>query len=181
MACIFQLILCLQHLSHLYMTTGKTIALTLQTFAGKVMSLFFKMLSNFVKAFLARRKCLLISQEQLWELDHREGCALKKWCFQIVVLEKTLESALDCKEIKPVNPKGNYLWIFIGRTVATTPTLWPPDMKSWVIGKDSDAGNNWRQEKGRTGWVGWLALLTQWKWAWLNSGSWWRTGKSGML
>ena len=86
------------------------------------------------------------------------------WCFSIVVLEKTLESPLDSKEIKPVNPKGNQPWIFIGRTDAKTeaPVLWPPDVKSWLIGKDPDAGKDWRQEeKGMTedemvGWHHWL-------------------------
>ena len=82
-------------------------------------------------------------------LDHKEGWAPKNWCFWIVVLEKTLESPLDCKEIKPVNPKGNQPWIFIGRTdaKAEAPILWPPDVKNWLIGKDSDAGKDWRREK----------------------------------
>ena len=85
----------------------------------------------------------------IWELDHKEGWVPKNWCFQIVVLEKTLESHLDCKEIKAVNPKGNQPWIFIGRTdvEAETPILWPPDEKNWVIGKDPDSGKDWRQEK----------------------------------
>ena len=86
------------------------------------------------------------------ELDYRESWALKNWCFWTVVLEKTLESPLDCKEIQPVHPKGNQSWIFIGRTdvEAETPILWPPDAKSQLTGKDSDAGNNWGQEeKGR--------------------------------
>ena len=88
---------------------------------------------------------------QMWELDHKEGWVLKNWCFGIVVLEKTLESPLDSKEIKPVNPKGNQLWIFIGRTdtEAEPAIIWPPDAKSWLIGKDPDAGKDWRQkEKG---------------------------------
>ena len=74
----------------------------------------------------------------------------KNWCFWTVVLEKTLESPLDCKELQPVHPKGNQFWVFIGRTdVETeTPVFWPPDGKSWLIGKDPDAGNDWRQEKG---------------------------------
>ena len=85
------------------------------------------------------------SQVQMQELDRKEGWAPKNWCFQIVVL-KTLESPLDCKEIKPVNPKGNQLWIFIGRTdaEAEAPILWPPDVKSWLIGKDPNAGKDWR-------------------------------------
>ena len=82
------------------------------------------------------------------ELNHKECLALKNWCFWIVVLEKTLESPLDCKEIKPVNPTGNQSWIFIGRTDAEAegPILWPPDAKNWLTGKDPDAGKDWRQE-----------------------------------
>ena len=78
----------------------------------------------------------------MWELDYKESSALKNWCFWTVVLEKTLESPLDCKEIQRVHPKGNQIWIFTGRTnaEAETPILWPPDVKSWLIGKDPDAG-----------------------------------------
>ena len=85
----------------------------------------------------------------MWELDHKEGWVPKNWCFQIVVLEKILESPLDCTEIKPVNPKGIQPWTFIGRTAAETeaPVLWPPDAKSQLIGKDPDAGKDWRQEE----------------------------------
>ena len=86
-----------------------------------------------------------------YELDRKEGWALQNWCFQIVVLEKTLESALDSKEIKPFNPKGNQPWIFIGRAdaEAEVPVLWPTEMKSWLAGKDPDAGKDRRQkEKG---------------------------------
>ena len=89
----------------------------------------------------------------MWELDHKEGWALNNWCFWTVVLEKTLGSPLDCTEIKPVNPKGNQFWIFLGRTdtEAVAPILWPPDAKNLLIGKDSDAGKDWRQEeKGMT-------------------------------
>ena len=100
----------------------------------------------------------------MWELDHKESWTLKNWCFWTVVLEQTLESPLDSKEIKPVNPKGNQSWIFIGMTdtEAETPVLWPPHGKSWLIGKDSDAGRDWGQEeKGTTedemaGWHHWL-------------------------
>ena len=84
--------------------------------------------------------------------DYKESWALKNWCFWAVVLEKTLESPLDSKELKPVNPKGNQPWIFIGRTdaEAETPILWPPDANNWLIGKDFDAGKGWRwEEKGR--------------------------------
>ena len=90
------------------------------------------------------------SHVQMWELDHKEGWAPKNWCFRTVVLEKTLKSPLDSK-IKPVNPKGNQPWIFIGRSDAEAPILWPPDVRSWLIGKDPDAGKDWRQkEKGTT-------------------------------
>ena len=92
------------------------------------------------------------SGSHVWicELDHKEGWVLKNWCFQIVVLEKTLESPLDSKEIKPVNPKGNQSWIFIGRTDVEGEALilWP-DATSWLIWKDPDAGKDWRQEVKR--------------------------------
>ena len=85
----------------------------------------------------------------MWELDCDESWAPKNWCFWIMVLEKTLESPLDCKEIQPVHPKGDQSWVFIGRTdaEAEAPVLWPPDAKSWLIGKDPDAGRDWRQEE----------------------------------
>ena len=88
----------------------------------------------------------------MWELDYKESWALKNWCFWIVVLEKTLESPLDCKDIQLVNPKGNQFWIFIEMTdaEAETPRVWPPDVKNWLTGKDPDAGKDWRQEKGMT-------------------------------
>ena len=82
----------------------------------------------------------------MWELDYKESWAQKNWCFWTVVLEKTLKSPLDSKEIKPVNPKGNQSWIFIGRTdaEAEAPILWPLDVKIWLTGKDPDAGKDWR-------------------------------------
>ena len=88
----------------------------------------------------------------MWELDCEESWAPKKWCFWTVVLEKTLESPLDCKEIQPVNPKGNQSWIFTGRTDAEAEILrhWPPDVKNWLIGKDPDAGKGWSRR--RRGW-----------------------------
>ena len=89
----------------------------------------------------------------MWKLDHNEDWELKNWCFWIVVLEKTLENPLDCKEIKPVNPKGNQLCIYIVKTYAEAeaPILWPPDAESWLSGKDPDAGKDWKQkEKGMT-------------------------------
>ena len=93
--------------------------------------------------------CFSSSHVQMWELNHKEGWVLKNWCFWIVVLEKTLGSPLDSKKIKPVNPKGNQFWIFIGRTDAEAPILWPSDVKSWLIGKDPDAEKDWRQKEKR--------------------------------
>ena len=193
------------------------------------------------------------SSGHVWlrELHYKESWALKNWCFWTVVLEKTLESPLDCKEIQPVHPKGDQSWIFIGRTdaEAETPILWPPDGKSWLIWKDPDVGRDWGQEeKGMTedemaGWHhwldgresewtpgvgdgqgglaccgpwghkeldtterlnnppvskgnpgmrpsssqsyrgldGWMASLTRWTWVWVTSGSWWWTGRAGVL
>ena len=95
----------------------------------------------------------LSSYVWMWELDYKERWAPKNWCFWTVVLEKTLESPLDCKKIQAVHPKGDQSWIFTGRTdvEAETPILWPPDVKNWLIGKDPDAGKDWRQEeKGMT-------------------------------
>ena len=88
----------------------------------------------------------------MWELDCEETWAPKNWCFWTVVLEKTLESPLDCKEIQPVHPKGNQSWIFIGRTdvEAESPVLWPPNVKKWLIWKDRDSWKDWRWEKGTT-------------------------------
>ena len=104
------------------------------------------------------------SQLWMWELDNKEGWALKNWFFWTVVLEKTLQSPLDHKEIKPIYPKGNQLWIFIVKTVAEAeaPVLWLPNVKSWLIGKDPDAWKNWGQEEKRVGkdemvvWHHWL-------------------------
>ena len=100
----------------------------------------------------------------IWDLDYKESWALKNWCFLTVVLEKTLESPLDCKEIQPVNPKGNQFWIFFGRTddEAEAPILWPSDANSWFIGKDPDVGKDWGWEEKRVtedemvGWHHWL-------------------------
>ena len=92
------------------------------------------------------------SHAWIWELNYKESWAPKNCCFWTVVLEKTLESPLDCKVIRPVHPKGNQSWIFIGRTdaKAETPILWPPDAKNWLIGKDTDAGKDWRREEKGT-------------------------------
>ena len=99
----------------------------------------------------------------MWELDYKQSWAQKNWCFWTVVLEKTLESPLDCKEIQPVHPKGGHSWVFIGRSdvEAETPILWPPDVKSWLIWKDPDTGKDWGQEeKGMTEdeMVGWRQM-----------------------
>ena len=122
------------------------------------------------------------SQLWVWESDHKESWQLKNWCLWIVVLEKTLESPLDWKDIKSVNPKGNQSWIVIDAE-AETPILWPPDVKNWLIEKDPDAGKHWRQEeKGMT-----EDKMVQWH-HWLHgheveqfSSSWWWTGRPGML
>ena len=99
----------------------------------------------------------------MWELNYKERWVLKTWCFLTVVLKKTFGSPLDCKEIQPINPKGNQSWILTGRTdnEAETPILWPPDAKNWLTGKDPDAGKDWRwEEKGMTEdeMVGWHLL-----------------------
>ena len=120
----------------------------------------------------------------MWELDYKESWVLKNWCFWTLMLEKTLESHLDCKEIQPVHPKGNQSWIFIGRTDAETetPIVWPPDAINWLIWKDPEAGKDWwREEKGMAEdemfW--WYHRLNTW--VWVNSWSWWWTGRPGML
>ena len=114
-------------------------------------------------------------------------CCIFFWFFSVckVVLEKTLESPLDCKEIQPVPSKGDRSWVFFGRNdaKAETPVLWPPHVKSWLIGKDSDAwgGLGVGGEGDDRGWGGWMASPTRWTWVWVNSGGWWWTGRPGML
>ena len=111
------------------------------------------------------------SHVRMWDLDHEEGWVPKNWCFQIVVLEKTLKSPLDYRKLTLVNPKGNQPWIFIGRTYAKAeaPIFGPPDVKSQLIGKDPDAGKDWGQkEKGTS--EDETALPTQWTWVWANYG-----------
>ena len=121
----------------------------------------------------------------MWELDHKESWAQKNWCFWTVVLEKTLGSPLDCKEIQPVHPKGSRYWAFTGRTdvEAKAPILWLPDAKNWFHLKRPWCWE--RLKAGREGdnrrWDGWMASLTQWTWVWVNSGSWWWTGRPGVL
>ena len=105
---------------------------------------------------------LMVSHVWMWQLDYKESWAPKNWCFWTVVLEKTLESPLDCKEIQPVHPKGDQSWIFIGRTdaQAETPIPWPPDAKSWLIWKDPDAGKDWRREERGGQRMRWLDGIT---------------------
>ena len=107
----------------------------------------------------------------MWELNYKEIWVLKNWCFWTVLLEKTLESPLDCKDIQPVHPKRDQSWVFIGRTdaEAETPIVWPPDVKSWLIWKDLDAGKGWGQEeKGMTEieMIGWHHQLNGHEFAW---------------
>ena len=120
----------------------------------------------------------------MWELDYKENWALKNWCFWTVVLDKTLESPLDCKEIQPVHPKGNQSWIFIGRTKveAETPMLatWFEELthwkrpRCWERLKEGGEGDDRR-------WDGWMVSLTQWAWVWVNSRCWWWIGRPGVL
>ena len=120
----------------------------------------------------------------MWELDCEEGWVLKNWCFWTVVLEKTLESPLDCKEMQPVHSEGDQPWDFFGRNdaKAETPVLWPPHAKSWLIGKDWCWEGLGAGGKGDDrGWDGWMASLTHWTWVWVNSGVCWWTGRPGVL
>ena len=128
----------------------------------------------------------------MWDLDYKESWALKNWCFWTVLLEKTLESPLDCKEIQPVHPKGNQSWIFTGKTdaEAESPIFWPPDAMSWLIGQDSDAGKDWGQEEKATaedemvGWhhrlnghgIGWTAGISDGQGGLACCGSWGHEG-----
>ena len=138
----------------------------------------------------------------MWELDYKESQTPKNWCFWTVVLEKTLENPLDCKEIQWVHPKGNQSWIFIGRTdvEAEIPLIWLPDAKNWLIfffnlilffnfTNCINLKRPWCWERltksggegDSRGWDGWMALPTQWAWVWVNSGSRWWTGRPGVL
>ena len=120
----------------------------------------------------------------MWELDYKESWALKNWCFWTVVLEKTRESSLACKEIKPVNPKGNLSWIVTGSTDAKLKLkyfghrMWRTDSlkRPWCWERLKTG-----REEGDRGWDSWMASLTQWTWVWASSGSWWWTEKPGVL
>ena len=119
----------------------------------------------------------------MWELDHKEGWVSKNWCFWTVVLEKTLESPLDCKEIQPVHPKGNHSWIFMRDWCwswsSHIKATWCKELIYWK--------RHWCWERLKAGgegddrgWDGWMASVTQWTWIWVNSGSWWWTGRPGV-
>ena len=121
----------------------------------------------------------------MWELDHKEGWAPKNWCFWNVVLKKTLESPLDCKEIQPVDPKGNQPRVFIRRTdtEVEAPILWLRDAKNCTHWKRPWCWERLKTkvEEGSRGWDGWMASSIQWTWTWVNSGRWWGSGRSGVL
>ena len=121
----------------------------------------------------------------MWELDYKEAWAQKNWCFWTVVLEKTLESPLDCKEIQPVHPKGDQSWVFIGRTDVEAET--PNTFATWCK-ELTHLKRPWCWERLRAGregdirgWDGWMASPTWWTWVWVDSGSWWWTGRPGVL
>ena len=122
----------------------------------------------------------------MWELNYKESWVPKNWCFWTVVLEKTLEGPLDCKEIQPVHPKGNRSWIFIGRTDAEAEIQYFGHLmqRTDSLGKTLKLGKiegRRRSDEMDRGWDGWMASLTQWTWVWVNSGSWRWTGRLGML
>ena len=137
------------------------------------------------KIHLVKAMVYFSSHVWMWELDYKESWGPKNWWFWTVVLEKTLESPLDCKEIQSVHPEGNQSWILIGRTdaEAETPILWPPDPKSLLIGKRPWCWERLKAggEGDDRGWDGWMASLTQWTWAWALCRSWWWTRKPDML
>ena len=120
----------------------------------------------------------------MWELDYEVSWVPKNWCFGTVVLEKTLESPSDCKEIQPVDSEGGQPWDSFRRNdaKAATPVFWPPHENNWLTGKDSDDWRDWRQREGdNRRWDGWMVSLTQWTWVWVVSGRWWWTGRAGAL
>ena len=129
------------------------------------------------KIHLVKAMVFSSSHVWIWELDYKESWVRKNWCFWTVVLEKILESPLDCNEIQPVHPKGNQSWIFIGNSNTLA-----PDVKKWLIWKDP----SWERLKAGgegddRGWDGWMASPSLWEWVWASSESWWWTGKPGVL
>ena len=134
------------------------------------------------KVCMVKTMIFPVSHVQMWELDHKQGWASKNWCFQTVVLEKILESPSDSKEIKPLNPKGNQPWIFIGRVgveIPITLATWCEELTHWE--------RPWCQERlragegGDRGWDGWMASPTQWTWIWASSGRHWTIGEPDVL
>ena len=130
------------------------------------------------KSLCSQSYCFSSNHVWMWELNYKESWAPKIWCFWSVVLEKTLESPLDCKEIQPVHPKGDQFWIFIGKTDAKLKLQYFDHLmkRPWCwerlrVGEEGDD----------RGWDGWMASLTQWTWIWVDSGSWWWTGRPGVL
>ena len=161
----------------IHKTLNKGLCYTLQSLSLPIQFLGIKGLSSQGYGF---------SSGHVWmqELDCEVSWVLKNWCFWTVVLEKTLESPLDCKDIQPVHSKGDQAWVFFGRTDARaeTPVLWPPHEKSWLIGKDSCwEGLGAGGEGDDRGWDGWMASLSRQMWVWVNSGRWWWTGRPGVL
>ena len=144
--------------------------------------------SPFLKQGRSKHRVLLKPQSltlgnNKWESDYKVSWVPKNWCFWTVVLEKTFESPLDFKEIQPVHPKGDQSWVFTGRTdvEAEIPTFWPPDAKNWLIWKNPDAGKDWRWEEKGTTEDEMVGCHQLWTWVWVNSGSWWWTGRPGVL
>ena len=127
------------------------------------------------KVCLVKALVFFSSHVWMWELDYKENWVMKNWYFWTIVLEKTLESPLDCKEIQPVNPKGNQSWIFTWRTdaEAETPILWPPYAKNWLIGCWCWFWERLKAGEGHDrGWDSWMASPTWWTWVWASSGRW---------
>ena len=137
------------------------------------------------KVHLVKAMVFSSSHVWMWELDYKESWAPKNWYFWTVVLEKTLERSLDCKEIQPVHPKGDQSWMIIGQTdaEAEAPILWLPDVKNWLIEKDPWCWERLKAggEGDERGWDGWMASPTLWTLVWVSSRSWWWTGNPGML
>ena len=136
------------------------------------------------KVCLVKALVFFSSHVWMWELYYKENWAMKNWCYWTIMLEKTLESPLDCKEIQPVNPKGNQSWIFTWRTDAEAETsiLWPLYAKNWLIGCWCWFWERLKAGEGDDrGWDSWMASPTWWTWVWASSRNWWWTGKAGML
>ena len=137
------------------------------------------------KAHIVKAMVFPVATHSCEELDHKEGRMPKNWCHWTMVLEKTPESPLDNKEIKPVNLKGDQPWTFTGRNDAKSeaPVFWASDVNRQLNGKVADAGKDWggEGEEGVREWDGWMASPVQWTWTWANSGRWWGTGRPGVL